>query len=555
MADNTNEPVVVTDTTEAPAVTDTTEAPAPHKRSITSLIIGGVAAVLIVGLIIYMAGPGSYSMAEALWVTIVLIGGMFFFMAIGVSVSVSIGLPAALCWALLLAANYGSYNMLGAARQGAADIFDGIDNFALLCIPLFVLAGAIMNQGGIAARLINLAKSLTWFLPGNLMHTNVIANMLFSAISGSALAGASAIGSVVSPTEEKEHYDMGPAAAANIASAPCGILIPPSNTVIVYALVSQASVGALFLAGYVPGIMWGITCMLCVWLFARKRKDLRAASHPPIKEGLLVFWRAVPSLLLVIIVMVGILGGGFTPTEGSAIAVVYALGLSFIYRTIKIRDLPRILLSATRTSAVVIFLIGVSTIMSHAMTFANIPELLANWMIDITGGNKVAFLLVMMVILLVVGIPLDATPAILIFTPIFLPIAMSEPFNIHPVHFGMMIVFNMGIAIISPPSAPVLFVGARVAGKKVEEVMGPLMPYFLALIGTLIIVQFVPWLSMWLPYKFGMADDWPAVNAAAAPLSPGGLIVAIGLTLLCFAGAAAIALRRASKQPVLDSIV
>jgi tripartite ATP-independent transporter DctM subunit len=470
-----------------------------------SKAINGICLVALLAFIVWFAA--SYDeMSEALLVTIILIGGMFALMAIGVSVAVSIGLPSAIALVLIMPdAERGLYT-------SAQKIFDGIDNFNLLCIPLFVLAGAVMNQGGIAARLINLAKALTGQMPGALMHTNILANMMFGAISGSALAGASAVGSVMSPAEKKDGYDMSWAAAVNIASAPAGMLIPPSNTTIVYAMVSQASVGALFLAGYIPGILWGLTCMLIVWWYARQHKELRGSGYPPLSEWLRIVWQALPSLLLVVIVMVGIVWGFFTPTEGSGIAVAYALFLSFVYRTIGVKDLPRILMSATRTSSVVIFLIGLSTIMSFAMTFADIPELIANWMIEVTSGNKVAFMMLMMVILLIVGIPLDATPAVLIFTPIFLPIAQAEPFFIHPVHFGMMMVFNMCIAVISPPSAPVLFVGARVAGRKVEDVIMPLMPFFIALILTLIVVQFVPELSMWIPDKLDMVPDgatWP----------------------------------------------
>ena len=475
-----------------------------ENKNVKALLSKLFAGVCIVALLTFIIWFIMYydEMSEALLVTIILIGGMFALMAIGVSVAVSIGLPSAIALVLIMPdAQRGLYT-------SAQKIFDGIDNFNLLCIPLFVLAGAIMNQGGIAARLINLAKAITGQMSGALMHTNILANMMFGAISGSALAGASAVGAVMSPAEKEDGYDMNWAAAANIASAPSGMLIPPSNTTVVYAMVSQASVGALFLAGYLPGLLWGLTCMLIVWWYARQHKNLRGSGFPPLKVGMMIFWQALPSLMLVVIVMVGIVKGYFTPTEGSAIAVAYALLLSFIYRTITVKDLPRILMNATRTSSVVIFLIGLSTIMSFAMTFADIPELIANWMIEVTGGNKIAFLMLMMVILLVIGIPLDATPAVLIFTPIFLPIAQADPFFIHPVHFGMMMVFNMCIAVISPPSAPVLFVGARVAGKKVEDVMMPLMPFFIALIFSLIIVQFVPELSMWIPDKLGMVPDW-----------------------------------------------
>lgn len=439
-------------------------------------------------------------MSEAAIVGLILIVGMFGLMAIGVSVSVSIGLPSAICLAILMGPESGIFT-------SAQKIYNGIDSFPLLAIPLFVLAGAIMNQGGIAARLINLAKACTGTAPGALAQTNVLANMLFGAISGSALAGASAIGAIMAPEQKKDGYDMSFAAAVNVASAPAGMLIPPSNTTIVYALVSQASVGALFLAGYIPGLLWGLTCIVLIWFYARKHPELKGAGWLKPAEFFKSLWGALPSVSLIVIVIVGIVGipglfkAFFTPTEGAAVAVVYALFLSFVYRTIRVRDLPKILLSATRTSSVVVFLIALSQIMSYALTFADIPEMIGEWMTSVTD-SPVVFLLIMAVILLIVGIPLDATPAVLVFTPIFLPVA--QQYGIHPVHFGMMMVFNMCLAVISPPSAPVLFVGARVAGKKVEEVIKPLMPFFLALIGMLLVIQYVPWLSLALPKAAGL---------------------------------------------------
>lgn len=435
-------------------------------------------------------------MSDAALVALILVVGMFALMAIGVSVSVSIGLPSAICLVILMGPESGIFT-------SAQKIYNGVDSFALLAIPLFVLAGAIMNQGGIASRLIDFAKALVGPMPGALAQTNVLACMLFGSISGSALAGASAVGAIMAPEEEKSGYDMSFAAAVNIASAPSGMLIPPSNTIIVYALVSQASVGALFLAGYIPGILWALTCMVLVYFYSRKHPELKGAGFPPFKEGLKAFWRAVPSLGLIIVVIGGIVFGVFTATEGAAVAVMYALILSLIYRTVRVPDLPRILLSATRTSPVVVFLIALSSIMSYALVFANIPNLIADWLTSVTSSS-VVFLLIMAVVLLIIGIPLDATPAVLIFTPIFLPIATQ--YGIHPVHLGIMMVFNMCIAVISPPSAPVLFVGARVAGKKVEDVIGPLMPFFGALIVMLLIVQYIPALSMWLPTVAGMVQ-------------------------------------------------
>ncbi|HIZ37618.1 MAG TPA: TRAP transporter large permease [Candidatus Ruania gallistercoris] len=434
-------------------------------------------------------------MDDAFLVTGILIIGMFGLMAIGVSVSVAIGLPAAISLVILQSPEQGAFT-------AAQKIFNGLDSFALLAIPLFVLAGAIMNNGGIAARLIDLAKVLTGRAPGALAQTNVVANMLFGSISGSALAGAAAVGSSMAPRQRADGYDMRWAAAANVASAPAGMLIPPSNTLIVYALVSQTSVGALFLAGYIPGVLWGAACLVIVWLYARKRPNLRGDGYPTFRVFLLVLWRAVPSLLLVLIVIGGIMFGFFTPTEGAAVSVVVSAALALMYRAVKVRDFYQILLQATRTSSVVIFLIALSTIMSFAMTYARVPQLIAEWMTSITD-SKVVFLLIMMVILLIIGIPLDATPAVLIFTPIFLPIAVE--YGISPIHFGIMIVFNMCIAVISPPSAPVLFVGAKVAEVRVEKVFKPLMWFYISLVIMLLIIQFVPALSMWLPETFGVA--------------------------------------------------
>lgn len=434
-------------------------------------------------------------MTDALIISAILIFGMFGLMAIGVSVSISIGLPSAICLMLMQGNDNGIYT-------SAQKIYNGLDSFALLAIPLFVLAGAIMNNGGIASRLIDLAKVMTGRLPGALAHTNVVANMMFGSISGSALAGAAAVGSSMAPQQKRDGYDMRWAAAANVASAPAGMLIPPSNTLIVYALVSQASVGALFLAGYIPGILWGLSCVVIVAIYARKKPHLKGAGFPSPRQFLIVLWRAVPSLLLVLIVIGGIMFGFFTPTEGAAVSVVVSAVLALLYRAVKVRDFYQILLTATRTSSVVIFLIALSSIMSFAMTYARVPQLIAEWMTSITD-SKVVFLLIMMVILLIIGIPLDATPAVLIFTPIFLPIAVE--YGISPIHFGIMMVFNMCIAVISPPSAPVLFVGAKVAKVKVERVFGPLMWFYLALIIMLLIIQFVPALSMWLPETFGVA--------------------------------------------------
>jgi TRAP-type C4-dicarboxylate transport system permease large subunit len=290
------------------------------------------------------------------------------------------------------------------------------------------------------------------------------------------------------------------AAAANVASAPSGMLIPPSNTTIVYALVSQASVGALFLAGYIPGFCCGPSPVAssCGGTPARTRSCAAAAGRPPRKpssrSGV-----PLPSLGLIIIVIGGIIIGFFTPTEGAAIAVLYAASsCRWLYRNDRHEGRPED--PARRDPHVLGRHLPDRAQLDHELrddVLAHPEAASAKWLVSVTD-SKVVFLLIMMVMLLIIGIPLDATPAVLIFTPIFLPIAVQY-YDIHPVHFGMMMVFNMGIAVISPPSAPVLFVGARVAGQKVENVIKPLMPFFIALIVMLLIIQFVPELSLWLP--------------------------------------------------------
>lgn len=434
-------------------------------------------------------------MTDVALVAAVLLGGMVVLLAIGAPVSIAIGLPSAVSMVLVLGLENG-------AATSAQRMFQGMNSFALLAIPFFVLAGGIMNNGGIAGRLIDLAKALVGRTPAPLAQTNVLANMLFGSVSGSAIAAAAAVGTTMAPMQARDGYDRAFVAATNVASAPSGMLIPPSNLMIVYALASGGtSVGALFLAGYVPGILWGVACMTAVWFYARRHPELRAARWATPAEIGRTFVRALPSLGLIVVVIGGIVGGLFTATEASAIAVVASLALSFAYRAIRVGDLPRILYQAARTSSVVLFLIGTSSVMAFVMSFTRMPQLIAEGLFGWTD-SKVVVLLVMMLVLLVIGIPLDATPAILIFTPIFLPIAMQ--YGVHPVHFGIMMTFNLCIAIISPPSAPVLFVGAQAARARVEAVIRRLMPFFLTLVAVLFLVTFVPELSLWLPRALGL---------------------------------------------------
>lgn len=433
-------------------------------------------------------------MDMALQSGLILFVGVVALLAIGAPIVISLGLASAMATVAALGFDNG-------AVTSAQRLFTGTSSFTLLAIPFFILAGVIMNNGGISVRLVNASRVLTGRLPGSLAHTNVLANMLFGSISGSAVAAAAAVGGTMGPMQEKEGYPREFSAAANIASAPSGLLIPPSNTLIVYSLVSGGtSIAALFVAGYLPGILWGLACMVIIFFYARKHNH-RADTSVPLKLALKVLLDAVPSLLLIVIVIGGIIGGVFTATEGSAIAVVYALLLSFVYRTIKVRHLPKILLDSTKVTAVVLVLIGASSIMSWVMAFAGIPDLIANGLLGITT-NMVLIFIIMNVILLFVGTFMDPTPAVLIFTPIFLPIAMS--FGMTPVQFGIMIVFNLCIGTITPPVGAVLFVGAKIANLRLESVIRSLLPFFAALIVVLMIVTFIPELSLALPRLFGL---------------------------------------------------
>ena len=388
-----------------------------------------------------------------------------------------------------------------AVLTGAQRIFSGISVFSLLAIPFFILAGNIMNKGGIAVRLINLAKLVTGRTPGALAQTNVLANMLFGAISGSGTAAASAMGSIIGPIEKDEGYDPNFSAAANIATAPTGLLIPPSNVMITFSLVSGGtSVAALFMAGYIPGILWGLACMIVIYFIAKKR-NYRSKQKFTFKEAMNIIFQALPCLLLIIIVIGGIIAGVFTATEGSVVAVVYSLLLSlFGYKSIKLKDIPALLKDSAEMTGIIIFLIGVSSIMSWVMAFTNIPTLVSNGLLAISD-SKIVILLMINIILLIVGTFMDMTPACLIFTPIFLPVCTALGMN--TIHFGIMLIFNLCIGTITPPVGTTLFVGVKVGNVKIETVFKQLLVYFAAIFVVLMLVTYITQLSLWLPGLMG----------------------------------------------------
>ena len=417
---------------------------------------------------------------------------------IGVPIAVTIGVSSVL--SILTALPW--ENALFTASQR---IFTGINSFSLLAIPFFVLAGIIMNNGGIAIRLVNFATLLSGKLPGSLAHTNVVGNMLFGAISGSGTAAAAAIGGTMSPLQEEAGYNKDFSAAVNIASAPTGLLIPPSNSLIIYSLVSGGtSVAALFMAGYIPGILWGLGVMVVAFFIARKKGYKINNEKITLSQKIKIFLDALPSLSLILIIIGGIIGGIFTATEGAAIAVVYSLLLSILfYKSIKLKDIPRILLESVNMTAMIVFLIGVSSIMSWILAFTNVPTYITQLILGISD-NPIIILLIMNMLLLIVGTFMDLTPAILIFTPIFLPIAQN--LGMDTIQFGIMLVFNLCIGTITPPVGNTLFVGCRVAKTKIEGVIKNILPFYISIFVVLMLVTFIPSISLFLPRVMGILE-------------------------------------------------
>ncbi|MEW6908021.1 TRAP transporter large permease [Trueperella pyogenes] len=428
---------------------------------------------------------------------LILLVGIILLIATSVPIAVAIGLPTVIAAMAVMSPDV-------AAMSIAGRMFTGVNSFSLLAIPFFILAGVLMNSGGIASRLIDAAKVLVGRMPASMALTNIVANGLFGSVSGAAVAAASAVGTIMNPRMVKDGYSREYTAAVNVASAPSGILIPPSNTFIVYSLVSSTSIAALFMAGVGPGTLWVVACMivaLILYYRYEKKNVVQVTERPSAKLIAVTLWRAIPSLLMIVIVVGGILGGAFTATESSAIAVVYCLVLGFLYKNIKVRDLPGILLSATRTTAVVMFLVAVSAGLSWVMAFARIPDMIASGLLGITD-SPTGILIIIMLILLVVGTFMDPTPAILIFVPIFLPIVTSM--GIHPVHFGAMVVMNLSVGVITPPVGNVLFVGAKVAGLRIEPVVSKLWQFLVGIVLALFVVVFVPAVSLWLPGVLGL---------------------------------------------------
>ncbi len=429
---------------------------------------------------------------QSLLIIIVILAVLLF---LGVPISYSIGISA-------LAAILQTVPLDNSVVTAAQRTFVGMSKFSLTAIPFFILAGNLMNQGGIAKRLVDFVNAILGKLPGSLLVSNVGANALFGAISGSASAAAAAVGNMVAQGEEEQGYDKALCAAANGASAPSGLLIPPSNALITYSLVSGGtSVAALFLAGYIPGIIWAVCCMIVAVIIAKKKGYVGIKGKFSFRNLGIATLRALPALSLIVVVIGGIVGGIFTATEGSAIAVVYALILGLIYRNITWKSFKEILIDSAKMSGMIVFLIGVSNILSWVMAFTQIPQAISAVLLGITS-NKYILLLIMNVILLIAGTFMDVTPAILIFTPLFLPIVKN--FGMSPVHFGLMLTYNLCIGNITPPVGNTLFVAIKVGKTSLAKVMPYMLLFYGAILLGLLLVTYIPAVSMSLPEMVGL---------------------------------------------------
>lgn len=393
---------------------------------------------------------------------------------------------------------------LPASTAVAHKIATGIDSFSLLAIPFFILSGILMGQGGIARRLIDFADVLVGRFRGGLAYVNVLTCMLFGAVSGSAAAAVSSVGGFMIPLMNKKGYDRDFNASVTITAATTGLIIPPSNVMIVYSLATggMVSIAGIFMAGFLPGIIVGMGLIFVSGIISFKNKygtvEKRQGSF---KNSFVKFVYAVPALLLVVIVLGGIVLGYFTATEASAIAVAYAFFWAvFVYREVKISDLPGILLKCGITTSVVFMLIGTSMAMSWVLASENVPQLISTTLTELSP-NPYVLLLLINLILLAVGTFMDMTPAVLIFTPIFLPIV--QKIGINPLHFGIIIIMNLCIGLCTPPVGTCLFLGCGVAETTVTKVIKHIIPFFIAMIATLLLCTYFEWFSLILPKLTG----------------------------------------------------
>ena len=424
---------------------------------------------------------------------IVLLLTFIFLLSFNIPIALAIGVSTTLSMIV-------SIPIAPALTTIAQQMATGINSFALLAIPFFILSGYIMAQGGIANRLINFAKVIVSSFPGGLAYVNIIACMFFGAISGSAAAATSAVGGVMIPSMNKEGYDKNFNTALTVTASTTGLLIPPSNILIIYSLASGGvSISALFIAGYIPGLLIGLSLIFVSMIMARIN-NYPSGLRYDLKDIINRSLEAVPSLLLIFIVIGGIIKGIFTATEASVVAVIYSLLLAFLYKEIKLADVPNILLKTVETTSIVMLLIGTSKAMSWLLSYLNIPHNISIYLINLTD-NVFLLLLIINILLLVVGTFMDMTPAVLIFTPILLPVVTG--LGIDPLHFGIIMILNLCIGLCTPPVGSVLFLGCGIGKTSIDQLIKPLIPLYLAMIVILFLITYFPQLSLFLPTYLG----------------------------------------------------
>jgi tripartite ATP-independent transporter DctM subunit len=414
-----------------------------------------------------------------------------------------LNVPIAVCLGIATLLTIFSLGSVPADYIFSQRMANGIASFPLLAIPFFILSGILMGEGGMARRLMDFAQILVGGFRAGLCYVNTLTCMLFGAVSGSATAAVSSIGGFMIPEMTRKGYGREFSVALTTTSATTGLLIPPSNIMIVYAVVAgNVSVAGLFIAGIIPGIVVGLLIMGTAYLMMRRHPVEQVERKVSGIDVVISFLHAVPSLFLIILVLGGILGGVFSATEASAIAVVYAYFIGgIVYREVKVSQLPSLLLRAGKMTAVVMFLIGASSAMSWVLAYENIPQAVSEALLAISDNKYVTFLIIN-ILLLVVGTFMDMTPAVLIFTPIFLPAVTNM--GIDPIHFGIWLIANLCIGLCTPPVGTCLFVGCGVGRTSLAKVIPPLLPLFGAMVLGLLLITYVPELSLWLPRLLGL---------------------------------------------------
>jgi len=375
-------------------------------------------------------------------------------------------------------------------------LYSGLDSFTLLAIPFFILAGKLMAQGGISHRMINASSIIVGRFKGGLAYINIVVSMLFAGITGSATADSSSIGSILIPAMTEKGYDKDFSVSVTATSSVIGILIPPSIPMVIYGILMNQSVGELFIAGAVPGLLVGLVLMFISGVISHKRDYPRDKAYT-FKEGILTLADSIIPLMSIVIVLGGIISGIVTPTEAAVLAVVYSFIVGvFVYRKIGIKDLPDMFVETIKITGMVMLMVGTANVFSWIITSQRLPVIIAEFLLSVTH-SKVVILLIFNIILLVAGAILDLTPAMIIFVPVLAPIAFQ--LGVDPIHFGVIVVANLGIGLFTPPVGSCLFVSCSIAGINMKQAFRGFVPFFVGMFLLLMLITYVPEISLWLP--------------------------------------------------------